>query len=56
MGNTARAIGAGFVFAKVRSEEGGVRSGGAAHKLRSAASLESQRAHLLPHYREPFTV
>ncbi len=31
------------IMAEVRSEELEVRSGGAAHKLRSAASLESQR-------------
>ena len=33
-----------------------MRSGGAAHKLKSAASLKSQRIFLLPHYRYPFTV
>ncbi len=33
-----------------------MRSGGAARKLRSAASLKSQRVFLLPHYRYPFTV
>ncbi len=32
---------------KVRSEELEVRSGGAAHKLRSAANLESQRVYML---------